>query len=128
MQGGSLPFLALLGFAPSLTLVALAMFTRGALMNAAGPVYSAYAMDSLPEEDRPMYSAVNTIAWDIGWAAASLGSGVVRSVLPFGRAFDVLFGVTILMYSLSVVAIYVLLYRRERSATTPRTQSAGGHE
>ncbi|WP_045233441.1 MFS transporter [Deinococcus pimensis] len=116
VQGSSLPFLALLGFAPSLTLVAVAMFTRGALMNAAGPVYSAYAMDSLPEEDRPMYSAVNTIAWDLGWAAASLASGLVRDALPFRVAFDALFTVTLVMYSLSVVAIWLLLFRRRGRA------------
>ncbi|PYE56452.1 MFS transporter [Deinococcus yavapaiensis] len=114
VQGGSLPFLAMLGFAPSLAFVTAALFTRGALMNAAGPVYTAYAMDELPEEDRGVYSAVNTIAWDLGWAASSLASGFVRAALPFNAAFDVLFANTLVMYTLSVVAIYVLLYRRAR--------------
>ena len=126
VQAGSLPFLAMLGFAPSLVLVTVAMFTRGALMNAAGPVYSAYAMDTLPEEDRPMYSAVNTIVWDVGWAVASLASGVVRSMLPFSTAFNLLFTVTLVMYSLSVVAIYALLYvpaRRRRAAERRRART-----
>lgn len=116
VQGASLPFLAVLGFAPSLWMVTAAMFTRGALMNAAGPVYSAYAMDSLPEEDRGMYSAVNVIFWDIGWAVASLASGAVRSALPFTVAFNVLFCVTLVMYTLSVLAIYVFLYRPAQHA------------
>ena len=112
VQASSLPFLALLGFAPELWMVTVAMFTRGALMNAAGPVYSAYAMTALPEDDRPMYSAVNTMAWDIGWAVSSILSGVVRGALPFGLAFNVLFGWTLLMYAGSVLAIYFGLYRR----------------
>lgn len=112
VQAASLPFLAMLGFAPHLWMVTAAMFTRGALMNAAGPVYSAYAMSSLPEEDRQMYSAVNTIAWDLGWAASSIGSGVVRGWLPFSTAFNLLFAWTLLMYLGSVVAIYLGLYRR----------------
>lgn len=111
VQASSLPFLALLGFAPELWMVAAALFTRGALMNAAGPVYGAYAMTVLPEEDRPMYSAVNVIAWDTGWALSSLLSGVVRAALPFGPAFNVLFGWTLLLYAASVTAIYLGLYR-----------------
>nr|WP_232337395.1 MFS transporter [Deinococcus arboris] len=114
VQASSLPFLAMLGFAPSLWLVTAALFTRGALMNAAGPVYSAYAMSALPEEDRPMYSAVNVIAWDAGWAVSSVLSGVVRGLLPFGAAFHVLFAWTLLMYASSVLAIYLGLYRRAR--------------
>ncbi|AFZ65912.1 MFS transporter [Deinococcus peraridilitoris] len=112
VQTASLPFLVILGFAPSLWMVTVALFTRGALMNAASPVYSANAMDRLPEEDRGVYSAVNTIVWDLGWAISSLASGFVRSALPFHSAFQVLFGITLTMYALSVVAIYFLQYRR----------------
>ena len=59
-----------------------------------------------------MYSAVNTNAWDLGWAASSILSGVVRGWLPFGAAFNLLFGWTLLMYAASVLAIYLGLYRR----------------
>ena len=114
VQASSLPFLALLGFAPQLWLVTAALFVRGALMNAAGPVYGAYAMSALPEDDRPMYSAVNTIGWDIGWAVSSLLAGVVRGRLPFHSAFVALFSWTLAMYSLSVLAIYLGLYRPAR--------------
>lgn len=112
VQVSSLPFLAMLGFSPFLWLVTLALFTRGALMNAAGPVYSAYAMTLLPEDDRPMYSAVNMIAWNAGWALSSVLSGVVRGALPFTEAFNVLFGWTLAMYVASILATYFGLYRR----------------
>lgn len=111
VQFGSLPFLAMLGFAPYIELVALALFTRGALMNAAGPVYSAYAMTVLPPEDRPMYSATTTIAWNVSWAASSIASGVVRGALPFNTAFNMLFAWTLFMYICSTLAIYFGLYR-----------------
>ena len=101
------------------------MKTRGALMNAAGPVYTAYAMTALPEEDRPMYSAVNVIAWDLGWAASSILSGVVRGALPFGLAFNLLFGWTLLMYAGSVVAIYLGLYRPARRSGHPAAPAVG---
>lgn len=118
VQACSLPFLAVLGFAPQLWMVTAALFTRGALMNAAGPVYSAYAMTALPEEDRPMYSAVNLIAWDLGWAISSVLSGVVRGALPFTTAFNALFAWTLLMYGASVLAIYLGLYRRAARTQT----------
>lgn len=121
VQASSLPFLALLGFAPQLWMVTLALFTRGALMNAAGPVYGAYAMSSLEENDRPMYSALNVIAWDSGWALSSVLAGVVRGQLPFTLAFQVLFAWTLVMYGGSVLAIYLGLYRpaRRQALTLP---------
>ncbi|GGO34606.1 MFS transporter [Deinococcus humi] len=121
VQASSLPFLALLGFAPHLWMVTLALFTRGALMNAAGPVYGAYAMSSLEENDRPMYSALNVIAWDSGWAVSSVVAGVVRGQLPFALAFQLLFAWTLLMYAGSVLAIYLGLYRpaRRQALTSP---------
>lgn len=126
VQASSLPFLALLGFAPELWLVTVALFTRGALMNAAGPVYSAHAMTVLSERDRPLYSAVNVIAWDMGWAISSVLAGVVRGALPFGTAFNVLFGWTLTMYAGSVLAIYLGLYRPARRAGTLGQKAAGG--
>lgn len=126
VQASSLPFLALLGFAPELWMVTVALFTRGALMNAAGPVYSAHAMTVLSERDRPLYSAVNVIAWDMGWAVSSILAGVVRGALPFGTAFNVLFGWTLTMYAGSVLAIYLGLYRPARRAGTLEQKAAGG--
>lgn len=116
VQMSSLPFLAMLGFSPFLWMVTAALFTRGALMNAAGPVYSAYAMTLLPEEDRPMYSAVNLIAWNGGWALSAMLSGVVRDLWPFQMAFNVLFGWTLAMYTANVLAVYFGLYRPSRLA------------
>ncbi|MBB6097305.1 MFS family permease [Deinobacterium chartae] len=111
VQGGSLPFLVMLGFAPSLLLVTAALFIRGALMNAAGPVYSAHAMARLSESDRGTYSALNSMMWNGGWALGSLISGGVRAALEFDAAFDLLFCGTVLLYAASVVAIYLGLYR-----------------
>lgn len=111
VQAASLPFLALMGYGPTLWLVTVALFTRGALMNAAGPAYNAHAMNTLSEQDRPVYSAFNPIIWSLCWALSSVGAGFVRSRLPLTTAFDLLFAWTILMYVLSVVAIYSRLLR-----------------
>lgn len=112
VQSASLPFLVMLGYSPAFFLVVLSLFTRGALMNAAGPVFSAFAMSKLPQGDRPMFSALNAMSWNIGWALAATFSGVFRSFFgPAGllTAFGWLFAWTILMYAMSMVLTYVWL-------------------
>lgn len=109
----SMPFMVILGFAPWLWLVIIAMFTRGALMNAGSPVYAANAMSRLTEQDRPMYSALNMIGWNTTWAIAATLSGVVRQF--FGpekilTAFAILFLWTIAMYLISITLMYKFLY------------------
>lgn len=117
----SLPFLFTLGFAPYLWLVIVAMFTRGALMNAGTPTYTANAMSRLTEQDRPMYSALNMIGWNTSWAICASLSGMVRDYFGSERiltAFNVLFIWTMLMYTLSIITMYIFLYlpiKREES-------------
>lgn len=110
----SLPFLIILGFAPYLWLVVIAMFTRGALMNAGSPVYTALAMDRLSPNDRPMFSALNLIGWNGSWAVAASVSGFIRR--GFGQdnilfAFNILFILTLLAYSISIYLLYIWIYK-----------------
>ncbi|MFC6617827.1 MFS transporter [Deinococcus radiophilus] len=116
VQASSLPFLVMLGFSPSLWMVTVALFVRGALMNATGPVYSSYAMSVLRQADRPMYSAVNTIAWSGSWALASLASGALRASgwFDFATSFNILFGFTLLMYIANTLAIYLGIFLPDR--------------
>lgn len=117
VQTASLPFLFLLGFSPAFSLVVLSLFTRGALMNAAGPVFSAFAMSQLPDGDRPMFAALNSMSWNIGWAIAATFSGVFRGFFgPAGLldAFRWLFIWTILMYALSMLMTYLFLVPRRQ--------------
>ena len=112
VQLASLPFLLLLGYSPIFLLVVLAMFTRGALMNASGPVFTAFAMNILPHRDRPVFSALNMMGWNIGWAIAATFSGIFRSIMGKAQilpAFNWLFAWTILMYSLSIFVTYLWL-------------------
>ena len=121
VQLASLPFLFLLGYSPLFFLVVVAMFTRGALMNAAGPVFTALAMNLLPHRDRPVFSALNMMAWNIGWAIAATVSGIFRKSLGEGQilhAFNWLFAWTILMYALSILVTYLWLYQVKDEKTS----------
>ncbi len=101
VQALSLPFLAILAWAPWLPLVTLALLIRGALMNAAGPVYAALVMDYLPEEERPGFLLVETSVWSLLFALASALSGQAQEALGL-RAFDYLFAVTLALYTLGI--------------------------
>lgn len=120
VEVASLPFLVMMAFSPYLWMVVIAMFTRGALMNATGPAYSSYVMERLSENDRPLLSAVNMIGWNASWAVSAFVSGVIRDAMGKARlseAFNILFTVTLVMYALSMFLKYVWLYlpdKRER--------------
>ena len=111
VQGASLPFLAILGFSPSLLLVSSSLFIRGALANAASPVYSAYTMRQLSEADRGIFAALSPMAWSGAFALSNLLSGWIRSRLPFSSAFDLLFTLTLLFYVASVGTLFWALER-----------------
>ncbi len=98
MQGLSLPFLALLAWSTWIPLVTASLLIRGALMNAAWPVFNALAMRCLAEEERPGFVVVQHALWSLTWAAASGISGKVQATLGL-RAFDLLFGGTLVLYA-----------------------------
>ena len=90
-------------------------------MNAAGPVFTALAMNLLPHRDRPVFSALNMMAWNIGWAIAATVSGIFRKSLGEGQilhAFNWLFAWTILMYALSILVTYLWLYQVKDEKTS----------
>ncbi len=113
VQGLSLPFMAVLGFSPSLLLVGSSLFIRGALANASGPVYSAYTMRQLSESDRTLFAALSPMAWSGAFALSNLISGVVRSRLEFSSAFNLLFALTLVCYAASLSVLYWTLERRK---------------
>ena len=114
VQAASLPFLVVLAWVSWLPLVTVALFVRGALMNAAGPVYTALVMDYLDEEERAGFLLVEGTVWQLGWAAAAAVSGRVQQAMGIG-AFDDLFGVMLLLYVASILC-YPLLFRPKARA------------
>lgn len=114
VQALSLPFLAILAWAPWLPLVTLALLVRGALMNAAGPVYAALVMDYLPDEERPGFFLVEGGLWSLLFALGSALSGRVQEALGLA-AFHYLFAVTLVLYTLGI-ALWPWAFGRLRAA------------
>jgi len=111
VQALSLPFLALLAWAPWLPVVTLALLVRGALMNAAGPVYAALVMDYLPEEERAGFFLVESALWSLLFALGSALSGKLQAALGLG-AFHYLFGATLALYALGI-ALWPWAFRQK---------------
>jgi len=74
-QALSIPFLALLGFAPLFWLSAAAYYVRLALMNMSTPVYQTYVMEQVDESSRATVASLVSMAWNFGWAFSPSISG-----------------------------------------------------
>ncbi len=99
-QALSIPFLALLGFAPWFWLSAAAYLVRLALMNMSNPVYQAFVMEEVPQEARATVASLVSMSWNFGWAFSPSISGWLQ--VEYG--FDPIYLATIGAY---IVAIYL---------------------
>ena len=108
MQAASLPFILVLAYVPFLPLVTLALFMRGALMNAANPVFTALSMDLMADEERAAFTLFQAAMWNVGWAMGSSFSG--RLQLALGTdAFLYLFAGMLALYTLATLC-YLLFF------------------
>ena len=116
VQGLSLPFIAMLGFSSSFAAVAIALFVRSALMNAANPIYAAFTMEQVKEAWRPSLAAAENMVWATGWVIAPLASGLVREALGFETGFLVLFAAMLALYATGITYSWLVLRPLERVA------------
>jgi predicted MFS family arabinose efflux permease len=120
----SLPFLLLLGLAPSLQIAAAAYLVRGPLMNAAGPPLQAYLMEASGERQRVLASGVYNVSWQLcGALGAGLG-GLMIARLGYHSIFLAAAG----LYALSALLVALWFGRRRASNlaadATPATVSS----
>lgn len=118
VQGLSLPFITMLGFSPSFTLVAAALFVRSALMNAANPIYAEFTMGQVKEAWRPSLAAAEVMVWSAGWTIGPFISGWIRTKLGFGPGFSVLFIAMLVLYTMGIAYTWFVLRPLERSGKT----------
>jgi MFS family permease len=97
-QGLSIPFLAMLGFAPWFWLSGAAYYIRIALMNMSGPVYQTFVMENVDASARATVASLVSMANNFGWAVSPSISGWLQVKYGFGPVFA---GV-IILYTISV--------------------------
>jgi MFS family permease len=108
-QALALPFLVLLGMAPTLSLAVGAALARAALFNMGAPLYDAFALERNDEAARPTVIALINGAYSIGYAIGPLISVRIQAQYGFGP----LFVVTGLCYALAVAVKYWFFIRQE---------------
>ncbi|MCU0482743.1 MAG: MFS transporter [Chloroflexi bacterium] len=134
VQTASLPFLAVLGFSPTLWTVILAMAVRNSLMNAGNPIFSAFAMERVLPAQRAMLSAAMSLVWSAGWVLAGPWYSLLQSSLGFEAGYAVNFVTVIVLYSLGTFLTWHWFGRAERAAgqgtsiLTPDSPAPSGAE
>jgi MFS family permease len=103
----SVPGLLVIGFVPSLPAVVLAHWARSGLMRLGDPLYMAYAMEQLAEDERAMGSSLLSTGWNVGWSLGPYVSGLVLPQTGWGP----LFLGTIVFYTISLVCVYLFFVR-----------------
>jgi MFS family permease len=100
-QGLSIPFLAMLGYAPFFWMSASAYYVRLALMNMSGPVYQTFVMEHVEPEARSTVASLVSMANNFGWAFFPSVSGWLQVNYGFGPVFAcviVLYSISVFMY------------------------------
>ncbi len=121
-QLASLPFLLVLGFVPLLPVAVGAFWLRAMLMNMAGPLYTAFAMERVREGERGTVGAMLGVAYSVGQGIGPGISGFVQR--SFG--FPPLFLTTGTTYLVAALLTLVLFGRAERPAVRPESLTVGG--
>ena len=109
-QALSVPFLALLGFAPWFGIVLVAYYVRTMLMNMSSPIYSTYVMEQVDPDSRGMLASLTSMAWNFGWALSPTISGYLQIRYGFGPPFIL----TILLYTVAIGMYYLWFWRTDQ--------------
>ena len=109
-QGLSIPFLALLGFAPWFWLSGIAYYVRIALMNMSGPVYQTFVMEQVEPEARATIASLVNMANNFGRAFSPSLSGWMQITYGFTPVY---FGV-ILTYTIAVYLYWRYFWKEKR--------------
>ena len=126
VQAASIPFLVVLGFAPLIWLVVIAMTVRNALMNASNPIFNAFAMDRVRSTERATLSAAMTLLWSAGWAIGGVYYSIVQGALGFDLGYNLNFITIVVLYSLATSLYWIWFGRPERTTKLAAAPSPGG--
>lgn len=110
-QALSIPFLVLLGFAPTFAASATAYYIRLALMNMSGPVYQTFVMEHVEPPARATIASLTNMASNFGWALSPTISGWLQVQYGFPPAF---IG-TIALYIVSTSLYWWFFYPRAKN-------------
>jgi MFS family permease len=108
-QALSIPFLAMLGYAPWFWLSTSAYYVRIALMNMSGPVYQTFVMENVESGARATVASLVSMANNFGWALSPSISGWLQ--VKYG--FHPVYAAVIFLYSLSTFLYWKFFWKRK---------------
>jgi MFS family permease len=117
----SIPFLALLGFAPWFWVSASAYYIRVALMNMSGPVYQTFVMEKVDSSARATVASLVSMASSFGWAFSPTISGWLQVNYGFAPAFVL----TIILYVISISLYWGFFWRKKPGNEFPVVNEPG---
>ncbi|HUG47452.1 MAG TPA: MFS transporter [Candidatus Limnocylindria bacterium] len=126
VQAASIPFLIVLGFAPIVWLVIMAMAVRNSLMNAGNPILNAFVMEQVRPAERATVAAAMSLLWSAGWVIAGLYYSVVQGALGFEAGYTVNFVTIIVLYSIATGLYWLWFRHAEQGKPAAGMAPAGG--
>lgn len=108
-QAVSQIFLLFVGFSPRYSLAAVSFLIRGTLMNMAVPLFDAFSMEQVPEQEQGAVNSLRTITWQLGWTIGPFLSGIVQ--IHYG--FTPLFISTAALYSIATLLTWIFFHKSE---------------
>jgi len=114
-QGSSLLFLLVLGFAPWLGAAVIGLWGRNALMNMSQPLFSAFSMEQVDENEQGTLNSLLAFSWQTGWALMPIVSGFIQETYGFSPIFIT----TCILYAVSTMMIWSFFKNSDRPATRP---------
>jgi MFS family permease len=80
-------------------------------MRLGDPLYMAFAMEQLSEDDRATGSSLLSTGWNVGWSGGPWVSGLLQPRVGWGP----LFGGTIIFYVASLILVYAFFMRGQEA-------------
>lgn len=109
-QASSLVFLLVLAFSPFAWLAAIGYLLRGMLMNMAVPLYNAFCMENVSENEQGVVNSLISNSWTAGWAIGPFLSGLIQ--IRYG--FQPLFLTTATIYCFSILSTWIFFNKYEK--------------
>jgi predicted MFS family arabinose efflux permease len=114
-QGSSLFFLLILGFSPWLGAAMIGLWGRNALMNMAQPLFSAFSMEQVADNEQGTLNSLLAFSWQTGWALMPIVSGFIQE----NYGFTPIFITTCIFYAISTMMIWSFFKNSDRPAIRP---------
>ncbi len=117
MQGLSVPFLALVPFAGSIWIAVMLLWSRGAVMNVAGPMYNQFSMEGVPDREKPVVAGFMFFALNMAWMVGSVTGGHLMTF-----SYTMPYTIAVFLYLAGAGLTYLTWRRNDHTVGVPQLE------